>query len=139
MALSPYAQLRVFAVDGCPGWDCVESWLLVRGRLRVGQRTSSTATNKKAPAAVLQTARNVAASCRNVRLRAPERIVAGKWLHPITDDFGLDRDLVALADKACGPGGWRIGGEMDFGDLPFVAIKVKAGDVVAVLAPMRRR
>jgi hypothetical protein len=134
---SPLRSLDVWEV--APGWDTIQAYALIRGRIKLGHRRKLSDGKCEAQETIDQ----ATAACSDwptVRLRKPVRnmtaIGVGFLIHPLDDNFGLDVGLVALADEMHGPGGWRMGSVS--AQTHRFAAKVRRGKVLAIIAPARR-
>jgi len=121
-----------------PGWDTIQAYALIRGRIKLGHR-------RKPPAGkirVKETIDQAMASCLDwptLRLRKPVQSGyngSASLIHPLTDDFGVSVELVALADEMHGPGGWRMGSVP--AQSHHFAAKVRRGKLLAIIAPAKR-
>ena len=143
--MSDAALSRCRTYSPVEGWDTISAYLLVRGRIKRGTRIKA----EDAGSSPEQVSRLVGEVCLHApdwpayRLRKPVAgagMGIGEMAHPLDvsiEGYGLATELVALADEILGPGGWRVGPSFSRAELPFVAAKLKRGEVVAILAPCR--
>lgn len=120
------------------GWDTINGYILVRGRIEGGcRRKSRRLINAER---IIEQTESCAPGWPSHRLRKPSTNAyrgIGEKAHPVKGAWGLATELVALADEMFGSAGWRVGPLNAEPSLPFVAAKIKDAKVVAILAPCR--
>jgi hypothetical protein len=124
------------------GWDALETWLLVRESLDVGQRSRPlTPTEVSVVRPLIESVRSAVAYWPSGELPEPRpATMPSDWpsFHPLGLGFGVAPDLVAIAERLHPDGEWRCGTYPDQHFPGPLLARVKAGELVAVLAPCDR-
>lgn len=131
------ASCKTWRLGG--GWYMLERYMLCRGRIRCGEYQGALTRDGKSTAMV------IIAQCEDAVASGLSQIVLGdvhftgngvaRYKYTIVgdDEFGLSRPLVDLADRLFGGGGWyRAPTSLR---LPFLALKVREGRLMAILCP----